>query len=112
MHSDSPGAGTTRDALAEMRAIVDETRKAIAASQAVLDRYAERCLEPERTEPEPAGEALDILGEISEGLIHAYRFAKHDGDGPTMTLIEKALFHVGRRIARGMSTADAGVVCH
>ena len=67
---------------------------------------------PEQAEPEPGGESLDVLGEISEGLIHAYRFAKLDGDGPTMTMIEKALFHVGRRLARGMSTADAGIVCH
>ena len=115
MRSDSPDEGTKAELVAEMRAIVDETRKAIEASQVVLDRRAERCSKPdsaERAEPEPHGERQDVLGEISEGLIHAYRFARHDGDVLTVTLIEKALFHIGRRLARGMSVAESGVVRH
>ena len=115
MRSDSPDEGTTPDLVAEMRAIVDETRKAIEASQAILDRCAERhptLAAPERAEPEPCGERQDVLGQISDGLIHAYRFAKHDGDLLTVTLIEKALFQVGRRLARGMSVTEAGVICH
>lgn len=115
MRSDSPDEGTTPDLVAEIRAIVDETCTAIEASQAILDRRAERDpkpLAPERAGPEPSGERQDVLGEISEGLIHAYRFAKQDDDVLTVTLIEKALFHVGRRLARGMSVAEAGVVRH
>lgn len=115
MRSDSPDDGTAPDLVAEMRAIVDETRKAIEASQAILDRCAERrptAHGPEQIEPEPRGARQDVLGEISEGLIHAYRFAKHDGDMLMVTLIEKALFQVGRRLARGLSVAEAGVVSH
>ena len=120
MRSDSSDDGTTPDLVAEMRAIVDETRKAIEASQAILDRCAERDpklrapepSEPDRSEPEPRDERQDVLGEISDGLLHAYRFAKHDGDLLTVALIEKALFHVGRRLARGMSVTEAGLVRH
>lgn len=107
MRSDSPDEGTTPDLVAEMRALVDETHKAIEASQAILDRCAER-----HSTPEPTDERDDVLGEISDGLIHAYRFAKRDGDLLTVTLIEKALFHIGRRLASGLSAAEAGVIRH
>ena len=115
MRSDSPDEITRQDLVAEMRAIVDHTRKTIEASQAILDLCTERCPAegtPECGEPGPSCEPQDFLGEISEGLIHAHRFAKHDGDALTVTLIEKALFHIGRRLARGLSIADAGLVCH
>ena len=116
MRSDSPDEGTTPDLVAEMRAIVDETRRAIEASQAILDRCSMTCPAPGAIATIDAeqhhGEANDLLAEISEGLIHAYGFAKRDGDTLTVTLIEKALFHVGQRLARGMSAADAGLVCH
>lgn len=115
MRSDSPDEGTTPDPVSEMRTIVEDTREAIEASQAILDRCAERCPKTqasEPTEPEARGEPQDVLGEISEGLIHAYRFAKHDGDLLTVTIIEQALFHVGRRLARGLSVAESGIVRH
>lgn len=116
MRSDSLDEGTTRDLVAEMRAIVEETRRAIEASQAILDRCSMDCPEPGAIATAGAGqrqgEAHDLLGEISEGLIHAYGFAKRDGDILTVTLIEKALFHVGQRLARGLSAADVGMVCH
>ena len=114
MRIDPPDEGTTTDLVAEIRTIVDETCKAIEASQAILDRCAQRDPNPAsgQVEPEPPGDRQDALGEISDGLIHAYRFAKLDGDPLTVTLIEKVLFHVGRRLARGMSAADAGVIHH
>ena len=115
MRSDSPDEGTAPDLVAEIRTIVDETCRAIEASQAILDRCAERDPKPpasEHAEPEPLGERQDVLGGISDGLIYAYRFAKQDDDLLTVTLIEKALFHVGRRLARGMSAADAGLIHH
>ena len=115
MRSDSPAGGIDLDFVAELRAIVEETCKAIEASQAILDRCAAHrpmLKTSERTEPARCGGVEDPLGEIGEGLIHAYNFAKHDGDVTTVTLIEKALFHVGRRLALSMSATQAGIVCH
>lgn len=111
MRRNFPAEAATPDMIAEMRALADETRAAIEASQAVLDR----CVEEYPASPErqaPPDDASDLLGEIGEGLIHAYRFAKQDGDPRTVLLIEKALFHVGCRLARGMTPAEAGLVCH
>ena len=115
MQSDSPDGGVSPDFVAELRAIVDETRKTIEASQAILDRCAAQHPAPkvpEQAEPEPHFATGDTLDEIGEGLIHAYQYAKHDGDITTVTLIEKALFHVGRRLARGLSPTQAEIVCH
>ena len=113
MRRDFPDEATIPDLVAEMRVLADETREAIEASQAILDRCEEPC--PDSGLPDrqpPSSDALDLLGEIGEGLIHAYRFAKQDGDPLTVALIEKALFHIGRRLARGMTPAEAGLVCH
>lgn len=56
--------------------------------------------------------AADLLGEIGDTLIVAYRLAVQDGDPTTVTLIRQALLHTGRRLARGMSPAEAGLSCH
>jgi hypothetical protein len=54
----------------------------------------------------------DLLGEIGDCLIQAHRCATLDGDPLTVSLIERALFHVGRRLAGTLSPAEVGVVCH
>ncbi|MDP4021569.1 hypothetical protein Q8W71_02950 [Methylobacterium sp. NEAU 140] len=107
MHSEKPDTDATPELVAEMRTVVDETRRAIEATQAILDRCADAAPAPELGLASP-----ELLDEIGDGLIHAYSFAKQDGDPLTITLIEKALFHVGRRLARGMTPAEAGLVCH
>lgn len=113
MRRDIPDAAAMPDLLAEMRALADETREALEASEAVLGRCAEPF--PGSGPPdgqERSGDGSDLLGEMGEGLIHAYRFAKQDGDPLTVALIEKALFHIGRRLARSMTPAETGIVCH
>ena len=45
-------------------------------------------------------------------LNHRYYLVDQDGDPTTVTLIRQALLHTGRRLARGMSPAEAGLSCH
>lgn len=113
MRNDTPEDATSLELLAEMRAMIDAAREVIEVSQATRDRPAED-LSP-ASEPEPVEfpiDSSDLLGDISDNLLVAYQLAKHDGDPLTVALIEKVLFHVGRRLARGMSPADAGIPCH
>ncbi len=111
MRNDTPEEATSLELLAEMRAMIDAAREVIEVSQATRDQPAEDLA----SEPEPVESAIDssdLLGDISDNLLVAYQLAKHDGDPLTVALIEKVLFHVGRRLARGMSPADAGIPCH
>ncbi|WP_457104122.1 hypothetical protein [Methylobacterium sp. P5_C11] len=61
-------------------------------------------------DPDPG--SADLLGEIGDSLLIAYGLAAKDGDPLTLALIGKALLHTGRRLARGMSPAEAGIPCH
>lgn len=113
MRKDAPEDATSLELLAEMRAMIDAACEVIEVSQATRDHAAED-LEP-AAEPGSAElpvDSSDLLGDISDNLLVAYQLAKHDGDPLTVALIEKVLFHVGRRLARSMSPADAGIPCH
>ncbi|MET0428681.1 MAG: hypothetical protein ABW026_09300 [Microvirga sp.] len=113
MRNDTPEDTTSLELLAEMRAMIDAARHAIEVSQAARDQPVEdQAAAPEELSAEGANESADLLGDISDNLLVAYHLAKHDGDPLTVALIEKVLFHVGRRLARGMSPADVGIPCH
>ena len=58
------------------------------------------------------GEQPDLLGEIGDSLIKAHHSATRDGDPQIVSLIEEALFHVGRRLAHRLSRAEAWTLCH
>ncbi|MCJ2059266.1 hypothetical protein MKL09_22365 [Methylobacterium sp. J-048] len=111
MHNDTPEDATSLELLAEMRAMIDAARQVIEVSQATHARPA-AAPAPEPLSAEALSDSSDLLGDISDNLLVAYHLAKHDGDPLTVALIEKVLFHVGRRLARGMSPADAGIPCH
>ncbi|MEE7450605.1 hypothetical protein MRF4_23905 [Methylobacterium radiotolerans] len=70
------------------------------------DTGAERAIEVADAEP------TDLLGELGDALLVAYRLAAQDGDPATVALLGQALLHTGRRLARGMSPAEAGIACH
>ncbi|SFL16407.1 hypothetical protein [Methylobacterium pseudosasicola] len=111
MRNDTPEDATSLELLAEMRAMIDAARQVIEVSQAAPDRPAAVAV-PEPLSAEIPSEPSDLLGDISDNLLVAYHLAKYDGDPLTVALIEKVLFHVGRRLARGMSPADVGIPCH
>ncbi|MCJ2122946.1 hypothetical protein [Methylobacterium sp. J-077] len=91
--------------------MIESARQVIEGSQAAQARPA-AAPAPEPLSAEALSDASDLLGDISDNLLVAYHLAQHDGDPLTVALIEKVLFHVGRRLARGMSPADAGIPCH
>ena len=111
MRNDTPEDNTSLELLAEMRAMIDAARHAIEVSQAADERPDEEAVSESLSVGE-ATDSADLLGDISDNLLVAYHLAKHDGDPLTVALIEKVLFHIGRRLARGMSPADAGIPCH
>jgi len=113
MRNDTPEDATSLELLAEMRAMIDAARHVIEVSQTACARPAGE--EAALQEPHAVDlqiESSDLLGDISDNLLIAYHLAKHDGDPTTLALIEKVLFHVGRRLASGMSPADVGIPCH
>ncbi|MGU3463999.1 hypothetical protein ACLBXO_04030 [Methylobacterium sp. C33D] len=57
-------------------------------------------------------ESSDLLGELGDALLAAYRLAEQDGDRLTVALLGQALLRTGRRLAHGMSPADVGIACH
>lgn len=114
--NDSKGVGTT-SLVAEMREIIDETRRAIEASQVILDRCTAAIAEGPAKHPRdhPGGHAagdIALLEGIADGLIVAYEYAKLDDDPLTLALIEKGMLHVGRRLARAIGPKQAGLACH
>ncbi|CAM2988619.1 hypothetical protein JHFBIEKO_3766 [Methylobacterium mesophilicum] len=114
MRKDTPDDVTSLELLAEMRAMIDAARQVIEGSQAAHDGPAgESAAAPVSSlGADVQHDPVDLLGDISDSLLDAYQLAKHDGDPLTIALIEKVLFHVGRRLARGMSPAEAGIPCH
>ena len=113
MSIDHPKVAVQPSLVAEMREIVEETRKTIEASQVILDRCAAPAAEePARDPVDPASELVGLLEGIADGLIVAHEYAKLDADAPTLALIEKAMLHVGRRLARAIGPKQAGVACH
>ncbi|MCJ2095010.1 hypothetical protein MKK67_21265 [Methylobacterium sp. J-072] len=113
MRNDTPEDAKGLELLAEMRAMTDSARQVIEVSQAARDQpVGETAVDPEPQSVDIHSDSADLLGDISDNLLVAYHLAQHDGDPMTVALIEKVLFHVGRRLARGMSPADAGIACH
>lgn len=105
-HPETPGSPAL---VAEMREIIAETRKAIEASQVILDR----CSASVADAPAEGGiDDIGLLGGIADGLIVAYGYAKADQDPLTLALIEQAMLHVGRRLARAIGPKEAGFICH
>ena len=109
MGIERPAILGTPELVAEMREIIADTRKSIEASQEILDRCAAPALD---LPPVCAADDLDLLGGVADGLIVAYAYAKRDGDALTLALIEKAMIHVGRRLAHAVGPKEAGLVCH
>ena len=113
MSIDHPKAPVQPSLVAEMREIVEETRKTIEASQGSLGRCEASSAEAPAAEAvDPAREIVGLLEGIADGLIVAHEYAKLDDDAPTLALIEKAMLHVGRRLARAIGPKQAGVACH
>lgn len=113
MRHDTPDDITSLELLAEMRAMIDAAQQAIEVSRAARDAQdGEGAGATERHAADATNDSTDLIGDISDNLLVAYHLAKHDGDPITVALIEKVLFHIGRRLARGMSPADAGIPCH
>lgn len=114
MRKDTPDDVTSLELLAEMRAMIDAARQVIEGSKVTrVGPVGESAAAPVSTHGADAPhDPADLLGDISDSLLDAYQFAKHDGDPLTIALIEKVLFHVGRRLARGMTPAEAGIPCH
>lgn len=119
--------------VAEMREIIEETRKTIEASQVILDRCTGSIAEapgknsaehpaknPVRNRindladrpAEQESEHISLLEGVADGLIVAYEYAKLDNDPLTLALIEKAMLHVGRRLAQAIGPKQAGLACH
>ena len=113
MSIDHPKVAVQPSLVAEMREIIEETRKTVEASQAVLDRCATPVAEAPAPEAiDPAAERVSLLEGIADGLIVAHVYAKLDDDAATLALIEKAMLHVGRRLARAIGPKTAGIACH
>lgn len=91
------GANRMDDAFQE---IMRENRIARAALRATIGHTQKIC-DDMRTcsENTPRTPSVRILM-IVEGLIIAHKAAKVDDDGYTLDLIEDALFHVGKRLAK------------
>lgn len=113
MRNDSPKTGTDTDAAGDLLNLADAPR---GSAQDRPGSRVRRTAVPEEAvsaQPVACGDvAPDLLGEISDSLLIAYRLARQDGDPLTVALIGKALMHTGRRLAAGMSPSDAGIACH
>lgn len=117
MSIDHPKVAGQPSLVAQMREIIEETRKTIEASQVTLDRRTGSLAEPPANDlaDHPAGpesEHISLLEGIADGLIVAYEYAKLDNDPLTLALIEKAMLHVGRRLAQAIGPKQAGLACH
>ncbi len=108
MSREHPESVGTPALVAEMREVIKETRRTIEASQVILDR----CAVPAPEAPAEHAADLDLLGGIADGLIVAYEYAKLDKDTLTLGLLEKAMLHVGRRLARTVGPKEAGLARH
>ena len=108
MRRDRQAADTLPEVIAEGRA---RDRGAHSSAEAVAnDDATERGELADQSRP--LGEEPDLLGEIGDSLIQAHHSATRDGDPQTVSLIEEALFHVGRRLAHRFSRAEAWTLCH
>ena len=127
MSIDYPKVADQPSLVAEMREIIEETRKTIEASQGILDRCTAHVAEahsaearaaegtsgdPFRQLADAASATVSLLEGIADGLIVAYEYAKLDNDPPTLALIERAMLHVGRRLAQAVGPKQAGLARH
>ncbi|MGH1592129.1 hypothetical protein ACRBEV_31770 [Methylobacterium phyllosphaerae] len=112
MRNNRPGDGTNTIQAAGPGAITDASRET-GTGRPVSDGHgatagAESDAQTFDSDPDPT----ELLGEIGDSLLVAYGLAAKDGDPLTLALLRKALLHTGRRLARGMSPAEAGIPCH
>jgi hypothetical protein len=113
MRNDSPGDGTDTKRVADKRRLADAPRGGTDDRQVLPGCRGTGPRDVLAAQPAQGTDATqDLLGEISDSLLIAYRLAQQDGDALTVALIGKALMHTGRRLALGMSPAEAGILCH
>ncbi|MEE7503216.1 hypothetical protein [Methylobacterium mesophilicum] len=106
MRNGSPEDEANARRRAELGALADGTH----GSTAVDARDRGAASDAEAADAD--AESSDLLGDLGDTLLAAYRLAEQDGDPLTVALLGQALLRTGRRLAHGMSPADVGIACH